>query len=121
MTKIVNKGSSFESFLEEEGILEEVDEAAVKRVIAWQVSQAMTAQKIDKSKLARRMDTSRVQVARLLDPTNTGVTLHTLFKAAKATGQRLNISMAPVVAARAMGRHRPHAQRVTAKKIVRHK
>ena len=36
--KIVNKGSSFESFLKEEGILGEVDEAAVKRVIAWQVT-----------------------------------------------------------------------------------
>ncbi len=90
--KIVNKGSSFESFLEEEGILDEVDEAAVKRVIAWQVAREMTARKLNKSQLARRMDTSRTQVDRLLDPANTSVTLHTLYKAAEVLGKRLHVS-----------------------------
>lgn len=89
--RVVNKGSSFESFLEEEGILDEVDEAAVKRVIAWQVAQEMAARKLNKSELARRMETSRTQVDRLLDPANTSVTLHTLYKAAAVFGRRLHI------------------------------
>jgi len=89
--KIVNKGASFESFLEEEGILDEVDEAAIKRVIAWQVAQEMAARKLNKSELARRMETSRTQVDRLLDPANTSVTLHTLYKAAAVFGRRLHI------------------------------
>ncbi len=89
--KIVNKGSSFESFLQEEGILDEVDEAAIKRVIAWQVAQEMAARKLNKSELARKMETSRTQVDRLLDPANTSVTLHTLYKAAAVLGGRLRI------------------------------
>ena len=96
MKKIINKGSSFESFLEEEGILDEVDEAAVKRVIAWQVEREMTARKLNKSQLARRMDTSRTQVDRLLDPDNTSVTLHTLYRAAEVLGKRLRVSFEEV-------------------------
>ena len=91
--KIVNKGSSFESFLQEEGILDEVDEAAIKRVIAWQVAQEMAARKLNKSDLARKMETSRTQVDRLLDPANTSVTLHTLYKAAAVLGGRLRIGI----------------------------
>jgi hypothetical protein len=43
-----HSGSTFDSFLEEEGILEEVDSAAIKRVIAWQLSQAMKERKLTK-------------------------------------------------------------------------
>lgn len=97
MTKIVNNGGSFESFLEEEGIFEEVEAAAVKRVIAWQMERELAARKFNKSALARRMKTSRTQVDRLLDPGNTSVTLHTLFKAAAVLGKRLRVEIAPAV------------------------
>lgn len=90
---IRNWGSSFESFLKEEGILAEVNEAAVKRVIAWQVAQEMAVRKLNKSELARRMETSRTQVDRLLDPKNTSVTLHTLYKAAAVLGGRLHVKI----------------------------
>lgn len=93
MKKIKNDGSSFESFLEEEGILEEIDEAAVKRVVAWQIEQAMKAHQLNKSDLARRMETSRTQVDRLLDPDNVGVTLHTMHKAAAVLGKRLRVTI----------------------------
>ncbi len=39
--KFNHTGSSFDSFLEEEGIREEVDTAAIKRVLAWQLSEAI--------------------------------------------------------------------------------
>jgi hypothetical protein len=84
-------GSSFDSFLEEEGILETVDEAAVKEVIAWQVAQGMASLKLSKTAMAEAMQTSRTQVDRLLDPTNTGVALHTLYRAAAVLGKRLKV------------------------------
>jgi antitoxin HicB len=86
-------GSSFESFLEEEGLLEAVDEAAVKEVIAWQVAEAMKARGLTKTAMAEAMDTSRAQLSRLLDPGQTGVTLHTLYRAAAVLGKKLRIEL----------------------------
>jgi antitoxin HicB len=86
-------GSSFDSFLEEEGILDEVEAAAIKRVIAWQLSEAMKAGKISKKTMAERMGTSRSQLDRLLDPENPAVHLQTIAKAARALGKRLRMEM----------------------------
>jgi len=86
-------GSSFDSFLEEEGIREEVDSAAIKRVIAWQLAQAMKACKLTKRQMAERIGTSRSQLDRLLDPENSAVHLQTIAKAARAVGKRLRIEM----------------------------
>jgi antitoxin HicB len=86
-------GSSFDSFLEEEGILEEVQAVAIKRVIAWQLSEAMKAGKISKKAMAERMGTSRSQLDRLLDPENSAVHLQTIARAARAVGKRLRLEM----------------------------
>lgn len=93
MSEIRNQGSSFESFLQEQDLLDEVDEAAIKRVLAWQIEQEMVTRKLKKSELARRMATSRTQVDRLLDPEHTGVTLHTMHKAAAVLGKRLRVTL----------------------------
>jgi antitoxin HicB len=87
-------GSSFDDFLKDDGIYEEVTAIAVKRVLAWQIEQARLAQGPSKSALARQMNTSRTQVERLLDPTNTQVQLDTLQRAAKALGRKLVIELA---------------------------
>lgn len=92
-SKIDHSGSSFDSFLEEEGILEEVDAVALKRVIAWQLSEAMKAAKLSKKSMAERIGTSRSQLDRLLDPENSSVQLQTIAKAARAVGKRLRIEM----------------------------
>lgn len=86
-------GSSFESFLEDEGMLEEVDAAAIKRVIAWQLSEAMKARKMSKKEMAEKIGTSRSQLDRLLDPANSSVHLQTIARAARAVGKRLRIEM----------------------------
>jgi antitoxin HicB len=86
-------GSSFEDFLSEEGIYEEVSAAAVKQVLAWQLDQSRRAQGLSKSALAKRMQTSRSQVERLLDPTNTQVQLDTLQRAATALERRLVVEL----------------------------
>jgi antitoxin HicB len=89
----VHSGSSFDSFLEEEGILEEVEAVAIKRVIAWQLAQAMKAENLTKKMLAERLGTSRSQLDRLLDPENSAVHLQTIAKAARAVGKRLRVEM----------------------------
>ena len=88
-----HSGSSFDSFLEEEGILDEVDAVAVKRVIAWQLEEAMKAGHISKKTMAARMGTSRSQLDRLLDPENSAVHLQTIARAARAVGKRLRMEM----------------------------
>lgn len=86
-------GSSVEDWLRDEGIYEEVSARAIKRVLAWQIEQAMSEQGLTKSAMARRMKTSRQALDRLLDPDNDGVTLHTLAKAAQAVGRRINLEL----------------------------
>ena len=86
-------GSSFDSFLEQEGILEDVTARALKRVIARQLDALMKDQGISKTSLAERMRTSRSALDRLLDPENNSVTLDTLVRAAHAVGRRLNVEL----------------------------
>ena len=86
-------GSSFENFLKEEGLHATARETAIKRVLAWQLREAMTAQRITKSEMARRMKTSRAQLDRLLDPRNEKVLLETLRKAATAVGRELRVEL----------------------------
>jgi DNA-binding Xre family transcriptional regulator len=88
-----NAGSSFDEFLEEEGILEEVSAVAVKRLIAFQLAEKMSEKNLSKSELARRMATSRSALDRLLDPDNSSVTLQTLQSAVQALGGRLNVEL----------------------------
>ena len=97
MTKNISHrhiGSNFDEFLEEEGILGEVEMAAVKRIIAHQIAELMESENISKTAMAARMRTSRAVLDRLLDPQNTGVTLKTLGKAASVLGKKLYISLA---------------------------
>jgi antitoxin HicB len=91
---IEHTGSTFDSFLEEEGIREEVEAIAVKRVISWQLTEAMRKKRTTKQALAKELRTSRSQLDRLLDPQNISVSLDTISRAAKALGKRLIIRIA---------------------------
>jgi len=86
-----HRGSSFESFLAEDGLLEEVTMAATKRVLAWRLGALMKKQRVTKSQIAKRMRTSRAAVDRLLDEANTSVTLQTMGRAAAVLGKELSI------------------------------
>jgi predicted XRE-type DNA-binding protein len=86
-------GSDFDEFLDEEGLLEEAEAVAAKRVLASQIAQAMKEQKLSKAAMARRMKTSRSAVDRLLDPTVPSVTLLTIERAVRALGRRLRVEM----------------------------
>lgn len=86
-------GSTFESWLDEQGIREEVTAAAIKEVIAEQIAAAMKEQAITKVEMAARMKTSRAQVDRLLDPRNRSATLETLMRAANVVGRRLRFEL----------------------------
>jgi antitoxin HicB len=86
-------GSTFESWLEEEGIREEVTAAAVKAVLAAQLAAEMKKKRITKKHMAELMNTSRAQVDRVLDPDNGAATLDTLMRAARVVGRTLHMRL----------------------------
>lgn len=86
-------GSLLDDLLEEDGILEEVDAIAIKRILAWQVQELMQEKGFNKTTMAQEMNTSRASLDRFLDPENTSVTLNTMVNAAKAVGKRLRIEL----------------------------
>lgn len=88
-----NIGSDFDEFLVEEGLLEAATAVAVKRFIAFQLAEKMSETNISKAEMARRMETSRSALDRLLDPDNSSVTLQTLQSAVQALGGRLKIEL----------------------------
>ena len=87
-------GSDFDDLLTQDRILDEADTVAIKRVITHQIVTEMERAAITRAELARRMKTSRSAVERLLDPTNSSVTLTTLERAAAAVGKRLQVRLA---------------------------
>lgn len=89
-----NIGGSFDDFLKEEAMLEDVTAVALKRIIAWQIAEEMKVQQITKTELAKRMHTSRAALNRLLDDTDPSLTLTTLASAAAALGRKVNIQFA---------------------------
>jgi DNA-binding Xre family transcriptional regulator len=95
--KIRNKhrGSSLRNFLKEDGILEEVEAAALKRALALKVADLMEKRDFNKTSMAAEMRTSRAAINRILDPENTSVTLITLNKVARSLGRKLKIELVP--------------------------
>lgn len=89
-------GSSFDDFLAEEALLEEATAVAVKRVIAWQIEQEMAAQNLTKTSMAKKMHTSRAALNRLLDASDTSLTLTTLASAAAVLGKKIKVELTPV-------------------------
>lgn len=95
MKKKVNphSGSSFDDLLKEDGIFEEVQAKALKRVVAEQIEDSMQAAKLTKVAMADKMSTSRSQLDRILDPNNLSVQLDTLIRAAQAVGKVVEIKL----------------------------
>jgi hypothetical protein len=89
-------GSDFDDFLADEAMLSDTTAVAVKRVVAWQIAREMKTQHLTKTALAERMHTSRAALNRLLDETDTSLTLTTLSSAAKALGKQLRIELTPL-------------------------
>ncbi|MGC1402983.1 MAG: helix-turn-helix domain-containing protein [Thermodesulfobacteriota bacterium] len=87
-------GENFDDFLHEEGLLEEVEAVAIKRVVSFQIAQEMKRRKVTKTEMTHRMKTSRAALERLLDPDNPSVTLSTLERAASALGKKLRVELA---------------------------
>ncbi|HEU4797567.1 MAG TPA: Fis family transcriptional regulator [bacterium] len=111
-------GSDFDQFLREEGLLEDSSAVALKRVIAWQLGEAMKSQRVTKSEMATRMGTSRSQLDRVLGASGEGggMTLETLGRALDALGLRVRLEMHGDPTARKRAVHktkvRRHGERV---------
>jgi hypothetical protein len=88
-----NRLSRLDDLLKEEGKLEEFQATAIKEVLAWQIEEAMKANHISRNALAKRMNTSRSQIGRLLDPRDGNVTLLTLQRAARMVGRSLRLEL----------------------------
>lgn len=87
-----HRGSSLDSLLEEEGMLEHCEAVAIKRNIAFSILDALKEQNLTQADLARKMNTSKAAINRLLNPRNTSITLHTLLKAASTLGKKVNLT-----------------------------
>lgn len=96
MNKRKHRGSDFRDFLDEQGILGEVETRALKRAISLQLGRLLKENELSKAEMAMRMKTSRAAVDRLLDVSNSSVTLNTLGKAARALGRKIKIELVPV-------------------------
>jgi len=88
-----HRGSDFSDFLRDEGILEEAQAAALKKVIAAALARRMKQRKVSVSALATKLKTSRAALNRVLDEENTSITLHTLSRTASALGCRLKLDV----------------------------
>ena len=95
MSKRTHRGSDFRDFLKEGGILEEVEERAMKQALALELARLLKESELTKTETAVRMKTSRAAEDRLLNASNTSVTLATLAKAARALGRTIRIELAP--------------------------
>lgn len=93
MSKNKHIGSSLDDFLAEEGLLDEVNAIVAKRAIAWQIVEAMKQANLTKSAMAKRMHTSRSALDRVLDESDTSLTLDTLSRAAAALGRKLKVEI----------------------------
>lgn len=91
--RTLEEHTTLDDFLREEGVYEEVNARAIKRVIALQLQEAMRERKITKAAMAKMMDTSRAQLDRVLDPTAFNVTIETLARAAKIVGRTLKVEL----------------------------
>lgn len=86
-------GSSLDDFLREQGIFDNVEKFAAKKVIALQLQAQMQAANLSKTEMAKRLNTSHSQLDRVLDPHNAAVSLDALERAALAIGKRLRLSL----------------------------
>ncbi len=90
---INNIGSKFDDFLKEEGIFDDAEAIAIKRILAHQMQKELEKKNMTKLEIAKQMHTSRASLNRLLDPTNTSVTLRTLVKIAHVLGKKIEFSL----------------------------
>lgn len=86
-------GSSFDDFLKEDGIFEDVRNAAIRRVLASHITETMKTQNLTKSLMAARVRISPDQIDRILDHEDARVTLATLQRVAVVFGHKLLLDL----------------------------
>jgi|GEM_PF-1557865 len=92
-TKNKHAGSSFDSFLEDEGLAEIVNAEAVKRQFLYDLEKQMKKMGLPKNAI-RKAFKSPATTQRIFSM-NTGVSLETMVKAAHVVGAELSISLVP--------------------------
>jgi antitoxin HicB len=77
----------------QDGTREAFEAIAIKEELARQIAEAMKAQNLSRKRLAERMNTSRSQIRRLLDPKDGNVTIATLQRAARVVGRTIRVEL----------------------------
>ena len=93
MSQRKHRGGNLHKFLKEQGVIGEVEARALKQAMSLRIRQLMDEKSLTKAEMAVKMKTSRAAVDRLLDGSNSSVTLNTLGKAARALGRKLKIEL----------------------------
>lgn len=83
---------TFDDYLKEEGIYDEVVEMSDKQIVAFQIASEMKKQNVTKSELAKKMHTSRSCIDNLLDP-NHQPSMASLHSVAEALGKKIKIEL----------------------------
>lgn len=86
------RGQNFSDFMKEQGLYEEAQKLATKKVLAAQFEAEMKRQNISKSAMAKKMRTTRTAVDNALDP-SFNTSLSTIERFAQALGKRVSVSL----------------------------
>ena len=95
VSKRIHRGTDLRDLLKKEALLEEAESRALRRGVALRLDRLRKEQRVSKSRLALRMNTSRATVDHLLDPSNPSMTIAALGKAARVLKRRLLIELVP--------------------------
>lgn len=85
-------GQDFSDFMKENGLYDQAQELAAKKVIAAQLKAEMANQKVSKSTIAKRMNTTRSAVDNALNP-NFNTSISTIERFAQALGKTVSITL----------------------------
>jgi DNA-binding Xre family transcriptional regulator len=83
----------FDDYLESRGLTDEIQARVEKRVIALQLERCRVELGLSKAELARKLDTSRTQIDRILDPQSQNISLLTLNRVAAALGKKVHYEL----------------------------
>jgi len=86
------KGQSFSDFMVEQGLYEEAQELAAKKILIYQLEAEMEKQNISKNEMAKRLHTSRSAINNILDGAYNS-SIGSLEKIAYALGKQIAITL----------------------------
>lgn len=95
MKKNTHIGSDFEDFLKEEGIFDEVEATAIKKILAAEIQKKLKEKHLTKTLMAKKLNTSRSSLDRMLNPFDIAITLKTIIRIVHALNMNIQLELIP--------------------------